>query len=67
VHGLLYGDVAERDASDLANLSVHGAVLTRGRHVQPLGGAIDYDPAVLRALRHRSAVFARVPGSWRDF
>jgi hypothetical protein len=67
VTGLLYADIADRDASDLANLAVRGAVVTRGHHLQALGGAIAYDAAVLETLRHRNAVFARVPGSWRDF
>jgi len=66
VTGMLYADIADRDASDLANLSVQGAVVTRGRHAQPLGGAITYDPAVLKTLRHRNSIFVRVPGSWRD-
>ena len=67
IAGMLYADIADRDASDLANLSVQGAVVTRGRHSQPLGGAIAYDAAVLKTLRHRNSIFVRVPGSWRDF
>jgi Tfp pilus assembly protein PilX len=67
VTGMLYADIADRDASDLANLGVQGAVVTRGRHSQPLGGAIAYDPAVLKTLRHRNSIFVRVPGSWRDY
>ena len=67
IAGMLYADIAERDASDLANLSVQGAVVTRGRHSQLLGGAIAYDAAVLKTLRHRNSIFVRVPGSWRDY
>ena len=67
IHGLVYTDVAVRDASDLANVSVNGAVVTRGQHNQAAGMAIAYQAATLQTLRHRTGILVRVPGSWRDF
>ena len=67
IHGLVYTDAAARDASDLANVSIHGAVVTRGQHNQAGGGAIAYQAATLQTLRHRTGMLVRVPGSWRDF
>jgi hypothetical protein len=67
IHGLLYADVAARDPSDLAAVSLRGALVTRGDHLQTLGAAFVYDADVLATLRRRVALFVRVPGSWRDF
>jgi hypothetical protein len=67
VHGLLYADVVARDATDLSAIDLRGAAITRGNHAQAAGSAISYDAAALQTLRRRVAVFARVPGSWRDY
>ena len=67
VHGLIYTDVAARDATDLANVSINGAVVTRGQHNQAAGVAIAYQATTLQTLRHRTGMLVRVPGSWRDF
>lgn len=67
IHGLLYADLAQRDAGDLANVELRGAAISRGAHAQATGSAITYDAAVLRALRARASTLVRVAGSWRDF
>jgi hypothetical protein len=67
LHGLLYGDHAVRPASDLQNVTVQGALVTRGHHVQAGDGGVEYDAAVLETLRRHTGTFVRVPGSWRDF
>jgi hypothetical protein len=67
IHGLLYADVAARDATDLTNVGLRGALVTRGEHVQTQGGLFAYDANVLAAVRRNSALLVRVPGSWRDF
>jgi hypothetical protein len=65
-HGLLYGDVAMRPASDLKHVTVRGAMVTRGDHEQGDGG-VEYDAGTLERLRMLTGIFAKVPGSWRDF
>jgi hypothetical protein len=65
-HGLVYGDVALRPASDLKHVTVRGALVTRGDHEQGDGG-VEYDAGTLERLRMLTGIFAKVPGSWRDF
>ncbi|HEX5633195.1 MAG TPA: hypothetical protein VFX50_08205 [Gemmatimonadales bacterium] len=66
LHGLVYGDVAIRAAADLQNMTVQGAVVTRGHHVQA-GGGVEYDAQTLERLRQLTGLLVKVPGSWRDF
>jgi hypothetical protein len=67
LYGLLYGEMPAREEDDLRNVSVVGAVITRGLHRQSGGGAVAYDRAVLEALRLGTAMLVRVPGSWKDY
>lgn len=66
LHGLLYLDVAGLDAGALANLSVHGAIVTRGDHRQARGGGARYAADTLATLQRQTALLVGVPGSWRD-
>jgi hypothetical protein len=67
LHGLVYGDVAIRGASDLQNVTVQGALVTRGDHVQAGAGGVEYDAQVLERVRRLTGLLVKVPGSWRDF
>jgi hypothetical protein len=67
LHGLVYGDQAVSPAAHLQNITVQGALVTRGDHVQGGHGGVMYDAEVLEALRLRTGTFIRVPGTWRDF
>jgi hypothetical protein len=67
LHGLLYVDVAEHEASDLQPVRVRGAFVARGAVRHDAGGSVEHDLPMLQSLRRRTDAMVRVPGSWRDF
>jgi hypothetical protein len=67
VHGLLVGDLDTRPASDLQQVTVHGAVVTRGHHVQAGDGGVVYDGDILERLSSRTGAWVRMIGGWKDF
>ena len=67
LHGLVVGDHATRPASDLQRMIVHGAVVTRGHHVQAGDGGVVYDGDLLERLSSRTGAWVRMNGGWKDF
>ena len=67
LHGLVVGDHAARPASDLQHMTVHGAVVTRGHHVQAGDGGVVYDGDLLERLSSSTGAWVRMSGGWKDF
>ena len=67
LHGILYAASLRWDGPAASGALARGALVSETSYFGDGTPDIVYDPAILRTLRSRTGMFARVNGSWRDF
>lgn len=67
IYGLVFSNEATNSNIGTGNSDIFGAMITCENYQSNGNGTVIYDPNALNSTRRDTAIFARVPGSWRDF
>lgn len=67
VYGLLFSNDATNGNLGTGTSDVYGAMITCENFTSNGNGLVTFDGNALTSARRDSAIFVRVPGSWRDF
>lgn len=67
IYGLVFSNEAVNSNIGTGNSDIFGAMITCENYQSNGNGTVIYDPNALNSTRRDTAIFARVPGSWRDF
>jgi hypothetical protein len=64
---LVFSNEAINSNIGTGNSDIYGAMITCENYQSNGNGTVIYDPNALNSTRRDTAIFVRVPGSWRDF
>jgi hypothetical protein len=67
IYGLVFSNEAVNSNIGTGNSDIYGAMITCENYQSNGNGTVIYDPNALNSTRRDTAIFVRVPGSWRDF
>lgn len=67
IYGLLFSNEAVNSNIGTGNSDIYGAMITCENYTSNGNGTVIFDPDALNSTRRDTAIFVRVPGSWRDF
>lgn len=67
IYGMVFSNEAVNSNIGTGNSDIFGAMITCENYTSNGNGSVIFDPNALNSARRDTAIFARVPGSWRDF
>lgn len=67
IYGLVFSNEAVNSNIGTGNSDIYGAMITCESYQSNGNGSVIFDPDALNSTRRDTAIFVRVPGSWRDF